>query len=195
MRVLVAEDDVTSRTMLERLLSKWGHKVAATANGKEAWEEYQRELPDLAVLDWMMPEMDGLELCRRMRESEGAEYVYIILLTIRDQKEDVVRGLESGANDYITKPFNNAELRSRIRVGQLVVELERALAAKVTSLEKALAEVKQLSGLLPICMHCKKIKDNEDYWHNVEDYIAQHSDTEFSHGLCPDCLDKYYPED
>lgn len=194
MKILVAEDDLTSRIMLKRLLLKWGYQVVAAADGKEAWSEYQWEPPDIVILDWMMPEMDGLEVCRRIRESENAEYVYVILLTSRDQKEDVVRGLEAGANDYITKPFDHAELRSRIRVGQLVVKLQRDLAAKVSSLEEALAQVRQLSGLLPICMHCKKIRDSKDYWHEVEVYIAQHSDTQFSHGLCPECLEKYYPE-
>ena len=194
MRILIAEDDATSRLMLERVLRNWGHEVVVTADGDEAWEAFRREQPDLAVLDWMMPEMDGIEVCRRIREYEGPRYVYVILLTVKGQAEDVVKGLESGADDYVKKPFDRAELRSRIKVGERVLQLERALASKVKSLEKALAEVKQLSGLLPICMHCKRVRDDKDFWHNVESYIAQRSEATFSHGLCPECLDKYYSD-
>ena len=194
MRILIAEDDATSRIVLERMLAKWGYDVVVTTDGNEAWEAFQKELPDIAILDRMMPGRDGVELCRRMRESEGSRYVYVILLTAKVQKEDIVEGLEAGADDYLAKPFDDAELRSRIRVGERVVELERALAAKVSSLENALAEVKQLSGLIPICMHCKNIRDDKDYWHSVEGYMAQHSDATFSHGLCPECLQKYYPD-
>jgi len=193
-RILIAEDDATSRMMLERMLRKWGHEVVVTTDGSEAWETFRTEQPDLAILDWMMPETDGIEVCRRIRELEGPRYVYVILLTAKGQAEDVVKGLESGADDYVKKPFDHAELRSRIKVGERVLQLERALASKVKSLEKALAEVKRLSGLIPICMHCKRIRDDKDFWHRVEDYVEEHSDATFSHGLCPECLEKYYPD-
>ena len=193
MRILIAEDDATSRLILERMLRKWGHQVIVTTDGDEAWEAFRREQPDLAVPDWMMAGTDGIEVCRRIREFEGPRYVYVILLTAKGQAEDVVKGLESGADDYVKKPFDHAELRSRIKVGERVLQLERALASKVKSLEKALAEVKQLGGLIPICMHCKRIRDDKDFWHNVESYIAQRSEATFSHGLCPECLEKYYP--
>ncbi|MBN1592003.1 MAG: response regulator [Candidatus Coatesbacteria bacterium] len=196
MRILIAEDDVTSRIVLERTLAKWGHEVIVTTNGNNAWESIQRERLDFAILDWMMPGTDGVELCRRIRqmESAGSGYIYVILLTAKSLREDIVNGLEAGADDYVKKPFDHAELRSRIKVGERVVELERALASKIASLEKALADVKQLSGLIPICMHCKRIRDDKDYWHSVESYITEHSEAMFSHGLCPECLDKYYPE-
>jgi len=192
LRILIAEDDAISRVMLERMLSSWGHEVVVTSNGRDAWEAFQREQPDLAVLDWMMPEADGIEVCRRIRECDGQRYVYVILLTAKGQAEDVVKGLESGADDYVKKPFDHAELRSRINVGERVLQLEQALASKVKSLEKALAEVKQLSGLIPICMHCKRVRDDKDFWHNVESYIAQRSEATFTHGLCPECLEKHY---
>ena len=194
MKILIAEDDATFRMMLEGILRKWGHRVVVTMDGSQAWEAFKRERPDLAVLDWMMPDADGLEVCRRIRESEGLRYVYVILLTAKGQTEDVVKGLESGADDYVKKPFDHAELRSRIKVGERVLQLERALASKVKSLEKALAEVKQLSGLIPICMHCKRIRDDNDFWHRVEDYMTEHSDATFSHGLCPECLEEHYSD-
>ena len=194
MRILIAEDDATSRIVLQRVLAKWGYDVVVTTDGNEAWEAFQNARPDMAILDWMMPEMAGVDVCRRIRAHEGAGYVYVVLLTAKVQKQDIVEGLEAGADDYLAKPFDHAELRSRIRVGERVVELERALAAKVSILEKALADVKRLSGLIPICMHCKKIRDDKDYWHSVEGYIAEHSEATFSHGLCPECLEKYYPE-
>jgi response regulator RpfG family c-di-GMP phosphodiesterase len=143
----------------------------------------------------MMPGMDGLEVCRAARQRGQGPYVYVILLTARGQKEDIVAGLEAGADDYVAKPFNPAELRSRLRVGERVTTLETTLAHKVRALEAALAHVKQLQGLLPICMHCQKIRDKGDTWHKLETYIEEHSDVMFSHALCDECLATYYPEE
>jgi CheY-like chemotaxis protein len=142
----------------------------------------------------MMPEMDGTEICRRVRNMLGSDYTYIILLTARGQKEDVVEGLEAGADDYITKPFDQAELRSRLRAGERILELKSSLAQKVRELEDALQHVRSLQGLLPICMHCKKIRDETQMWRRMEAYIEDHSDAKFSHALCDECLAKYYPE-
>ncbi len=195
MRVLLAEDEPLSRHMVTRLLEGWGYEVQVVHDGSEAVKILQAsEGPRLAILDWMMPGLDGVEVCRLIRANENEEYVYIILLTAKKQKQDVVTGLESGADDYITKPFDRDELHSRVMAGQRIVELKSALAHKVVELEEALEHVKKLQGLLPICMHCKKIRDDSHTWHRLETYIEEHSSAMFSHALCDECLAKYYPE-
>jgi sigma-B regulation protein RsbU (phosphoserine phosphatase) len=189
-KILIAEDDVVSRRLLEATLIRWGYEVVVTRNGVEAWHVLQGEdAPLLAVLDWMMPGMDGLEVCRRVRGLQRATPPYLIILTAKGRQEDIVTGLEAGANDYVTKPFNREELRARVRVGTHMVELQQSLAERVRALEDALARVKLLQGLLPICSYCKKIRDDQNYWQQVETYIAEHSEAQFSHSICPDCYD------
>jgi DNA-binding response OmpR family regulator len=190
MMILIAEDDIVSRRLLHATLEELGCEVLTATDGAEAWQALQREnAPRLAILDWMMPGLDGPEVCRRVRAASQSPPLYIILLTTRDSIEDVVRGLEAGADDYITKPFDSKELMARVRVGLRMVELQASLAARVRELEEALARVKQLNGLLPICSYCKKIRDDRNYWRQVESYISAHSDAEFSHGICPDCYE------
>src|SRR5262249_54953525 len=149
---------------LEGVLRNWGHEVVAASNGLEAWRLLQQSPPELAILDWIMPDLDGAELCRRLRQSQTATPVYLILLTGKSARADIVAGLQAGANDYITKPFDQDELRARLQVGQMVTDLQAHLAARVRELEAALAQVKQLQGLLPICCYCKKIRDDGNYW-------------------------------
>jgi two-component system cell cycle response regulator len=150
MEILIAEDDPTSRQILVALLSKWGYKVLATCDGAQAWEAlHGAEAPRLAILDWMMPEMDGPELCRRLRqEKEGrSHYTYILLLTARGAKEDLVQGMEAGADDYLVKPFDPQELKVRIRAGQRIVELEAQLQAVQEELRRQ-SMTDPLTGIL-----------------------------------------------
>ena len=193
-RILAAEDDLVSRRLLENVLRNWGYDVLVAQDGQQAWEVFQHNNVQLAILDWMMPKIDGIQLCRKIRQAKSPSYIYIILLTAKGCKEDIVKGLDAGADDYVTKPFDHAELRSRIQVGKRVIDLQNQLATKVKRLQNALAQVKQLRGLLPICMFCKKIRDDKNYWEQVENYIAKHSGAKFSHSICPDCMKKYYPE-
>jgi sigma-B regulation protein RsbU (phosphoserine phosphatase) len=192
MRVLIAEDDAISRRVLEAFLRRWGYEVESFESGDAAWARLQQEdAPSLAILDWMMPELGGVEICRRVRAAGWSRPAYLILLTSRTGSEDIVAGLEAGADDYVTKPFNREELRARVQGGVRVVELQRSLAERVKELEQALARVKQLQGLLPICSYCKKIRDDRNYWKQVEAYISDHSEAVFSHGICPECFDKF----
>jgi DNA-binding response OmpR family regulator len=191
MRILIAEDDPVSRRVLETTLQKWGYEVVSVADGEQAWTILAGETPPpLAILDWMMPEVDGIELCRRVRERLPRP-LYLILLTARGSKEDIVTGLDAGADDYVTKPFDREELRARLQVGVRIVTLQAELAERVAELQEALARVKQLQGLLPICSYCKKIRDDQNYWIQVEQYISEHSDAQFSHGICPACYRRY----
>ena len=187
MNILIAEDDPVSRCFLEVTLIKWGFDVTTTCDGNQAWEAFQREMPTIAVLDWMMPGIDGAEVCRRVRAIETTKPAYLMLLTAKSEKQDVVEGLYAGADDYITKPFNRHELHARIKVGIRIAELQKTVVDRVVELELALSRVKQLQGLLPICSYCKKVRDDQNYWQQVDSYISKHSEVAFSHGICPDC--------
>jgi phosphoserine phosphatase RsbU/P len=189
MHVLIAEDELVSRCGLEAILRKWGYQVIVTEDGTAAWNVLRRDDgPQLAVLDWMMPGKDGPDICRLLKQTPRPRPPYVILLTARDGKADLVAGLESGADDYIAKPFNLDELRARLRVGERMVALQNSIADRIAELESALKQVKQLQGLLPMCSYCKRIRDDHNYWLQVEEYITDHSDARFSHGICPDCL-------
>jgi len=196
MKVLIAEDDEVSRRILEYWLKKWGYKVIIAQNGQQAWEILNKDnAPRMAILDWMMPVMNGLEVCCLVRERWDKGYIYIIMLTAKDTKHDIIEALDAGADDYINKPYYQGELQSRIKAGRRIIELEKALSRKIKSLEEALNHVKQLQGLLPICSYCKKVRDDNNYWHQVEEYITNYSNAKFSHGICPDCFEKYAKAD
>lgn len=188
MRILIAEDDLTSRNILLAILKQFGYEVLAMENGREAWEALQRpDAPSLAILDWMMPKMKGPEVVRRVRGRPTDRPPYIIILTAKGEKADIITGLEAGANDYLAKPFDPDELRARIEVGKRMVELQAALADKVKELQKALDEVRTLSGLIPICAYCKKIRNDTGFWQQVEVYVRDHTAADFTHGICPEC--------
>jgi len=189
MKILVAENDPISRHMLKTHLERWGHDPVTTVDGTAAWEVLQMDdAPSLAILDWMMPGLDGVEVCRRARARTEVPPIYIILLTARTDRQDTVHGLSAGADDYVTKPFDAAELRARVSVGVRIVEMQGELAARITELEQALARVDQLHGILPICSYCKKVRSDGDSWQQVEAYVSAHSSVRFSHGVCPGCV-------
>ena len=190
MRVLIAEDDMVSRRILETLLRNWGHEVVTTFDGEQAWQVMSApEAPALAILDVMMPRVDGLEVCRRVRKLSPATPPHIILVTAKPGARAIVDGMEAGADDYLTKPYDRDELRARVQVGVRIVELQTRLAGRVRELEGALEHVRQLQGILPICSYCKKIRGDQDYWQTVESYVADHSEAEFSHSICPACYE------
>jgi sigma-B regulation protein RsbU (phosphoserine phosphatase) len=197
-RILVAEDDPITQRLLQSTLARLGWDVITAPDGLEAWRLLEtlegKDAPELVLLDWMMPGLDGIEICRKLRTTRGFELMYIILLTSRSGKEDLAMGLAAGANDYITKPFHPAELESRVRVGQRVVKLQTSLAARIKELEAALSEVKQLQGLLPICSYCKKVRNEANYWQQVEAYITSTSDVQLTHSVCPSCMERVMRE-
>ena len=195
MKVLIAEDDPVSKRLLEGSLVSWGYEVIATNNGAAALDILQSaDRPMLAILDIVMPKMTGIEVCRTLREASPSILPpYIILLTGINSKEDLVKGIEAGANYYLTKPFYRDELRVRVNVGTQTIDLQCKLADRVAELEDALAQVKQLEGMLPICSYCKEIRDDDDKWHSIDQYITQKTAVEFSHGICPPCYARVWP--
>jgi DNA-binding response OmpR family regulator len=198
LKILVAEDEAVTRRVIESTLGRLRWDVITAPDGSAAWrilETFEgKNAPDLMVLDWMMPGLDGIEICRKVRTTPGLDLMYIIVLTQRIEKEDMAMAFAAGANDYIAKPFHPVELESRVRVGERMIRLQQSLATRIEELESALSEVKRLQGLMPICSYCKKVRNEENYWQQVEAYITSHSDLELSHSVCPQCLERVMKE-
>ncbi len=195
MRALIADDDRIATEILSKALQRMNIDVAVANDGGAAWELLTTgDGPSLAIIDWMMPTVDGLELCRRIRQDAARAHMYVILLTGRDDRKDVVAGLDAGADDYIVKPFDPDELRARVQVGIRVLNLQERLADRVAELQDALTRVKRLQGLLPICSYCKRIRGDDQYWQQVDAYIVEHTDAQFTHGICPPCSQKLLAE-
>jgi len=190
MRALVADDDRITTAILSRALARSDFDVSLAHDGESAWTVIQEKAPQLAIVDWMMPALNGPDLCRRIRENPTTAHMYVILLTSRDSPEDLVAGLDSGADDYLIKPPDPEEMRARLQVGVRVVTLQERLADRVAALEAAVSTVKRLQGLIPICSYCKRIRSDRNDWEQLETYISEHSDAQFSHGICPPCLAK-----
>jgi sigma-B regulation protein RsbU (phosphoserine phosphatase) len=194
-RALIAEDDRVTALMLARTLERWGFEVSVAPDGNEAWRILEGDPKiAMALFDWMMPGIDGPELCRRVRRDESRAHTHVILITSRDSRADLVAGLDAGADDYLIKPFDPEELRARVHVAQRVLKLHEKLTERVVELQEALARVKTLQGLLPICCYCKSVRTDQNYWQQVEQYIGQRSEVQFSHGICPQCYEKAIAE-
>ena len=188
MHILIAEDDPVTGEILARTLQRWNYNTMLVVDGAQAWDRLRLATdPTLAILDWMMPGMDGPDVCRRVRQELPLANMYLLLVTARESRGDMVAGLDAGADDYIVKPFDPEELRARVAVGVRVLGLQQKLGERVAELQAALSNVKKLHGLLPICSYCKRIRGDDQYWQQVEGYIAEHSEAQFSHGICPAC--------
>jgi phosphoserine phosphatase RsbU/P len=193
--VLIAEDHEPTRETLSLLLEKKAYRVTAVENGESAVEKLTAiDAPCIAVLDWGLPDMSGIDVCRSIRRQCLPHYTYLIIVTARDGKDDVAEALAAGADDFIRKPYVLQELIARVRSGQRVIELERTLASRIKDLEEAFGRVNQLKRLLPICMFCKKIRDDQDYWKEIDSYLHEQTGTDFSHGICPHCMELHYKE-
>jgi DNA-binding response OmpR family regulator len=187
--VLIAEDDQATTLMLSSLLWSWGQRVTAVADGHAAVAALVGpEPPEIALLDWEMPGLSGPEVCRVIRATPLDLRPHLILVTGRSLVSDVVAGLDAGADDYLSKPFDPDELRARLNAAIRIVELQRRVALHVRELKASLEKMQGLRGSLPICAYCKSIRDGADDWHRVEAYLSQHADVQFSHGICPACM-------
>lgn len=178
MKILVVEDDHISLKLIEFTLKNFGHDVLTASNGKEAWDILEKEFISVVVSDLMMPEMDGLELCTMIRRAAHVDhrYTYFILLTARTDKESYHKAMEMGVDDFLNKPLNQEELFIRLRVAHRILGFT--------------TEIHQLKRLLPICMYCKKVRNDQNYWEQIDSYLHTFAGTDFSHGICPECLKK-----
>jgi DNA-binding response OmpR family regulator len=180
MKILIADDDASSRILLAATLRKLQHEVVVARSGTEAWEIFQESEVPLLISDVVMPDLHGLELCRRIRLADRRKYTYIMLLTAMGGKNSFLVGMRAGADDFITKPFDEEQLVARLCVAERILNLQ--------------SQVKHLSGLLPICCVCKKVRDDHNYWKRVESFVAEHTGANFTHGYCPECAAKMRQE-
>ena len=189
MKILIAEDEFTTRMMVQVCLENWGYRVESVINGEEAWAKLQKPgAAHIAILDWEMPLLDGIEVCRRVKEMEIENPPFIILLTGRDSKNDIIRGFDAGADDYMTKPFNNDELRARIRVAERLVRTQSSLSESVLELREALNQLEMLESGVEICGACQKIFNRYDgEWHSFDDVLKKQIDPHFVVNTCPAC--------
>ncbi|MEW5742980.1 MAG: response regulator [Myxococcota bacterium] len=193
-RVLLADDERVTRRLLESHITRFGYDVVSVDDGLSAWNVLKTEdAPALVVIDWSMPGLDGPEVCRRIRANPSEAYTYVLLVTSRAAKSDVVEGLSAGADDFVSKPIDPEELRARLRTGERIVQLERTLASRLKELEATIEHVHELQGMLPICIHCKRIRNQEQIWEKVESYFEKRAGAKFSHALCAECLEAHYP--
>ena len=193
MKVLLAEDSSHQRAALEILLEDWGYEVVPVGDGDQAWAVLrQPDAPSLLLLDSVMPGLDGPDLCRRLADHRALRPLHVILLTTLSAPEDIERGLEAGADDYVKKPFDERELRARMSVGRRAVLLQQELDTRVRQLEDAATRIRQLEGILPICSYCRKIREEgPQRWQPLETFISRRSKAKFSHDVCPDCFSRH----
>jgi DNA-binding response OmpR family regulator len=174
-KILAVEDDAVARAVLRKALQRLGHEVIEAKDGQEAWAAMEATPVRVIVSDWMMPNLNGLELCQRLRARPGAEYVYFILITANSaDSTNRIAAADAGVDDFLSKPLNIEELWMRLRVAERILRYA--------------TQVQQLEELLPICSYCKKIRDDQNYWQQMEGYINERTGSEFSHSVCPDCM-------
>jgi sigma-B regulation protein RsbU (phosphoserine phosphatase) len=175
MNILIAEDDPVAAKILQMTLERLGHQLIVTRNGSEAWEAFDRNPPRAIVSDWMMPGIDGLEFCRKVRARKNTPYTYFILLTALDTSaENFSMATDAGVDDFLSKPLHHARIEMRLRVAERILWFTR--------------QMQQLAELIPICGWCQKVRDDNDYWERVETYIGKRTGATFTHGLCPECF-------
>lgn len=191
--VLIVDDVPENVEILYSVLKEDDYRFAIALNAAETYKAIRKEVPDLILLDVMLPDGNGFELAERIISAHQDHYIPIIFITARAHLEDKVKGFRVGGVDYITKPFEETEVSARVKT-HIELKLARQRQADlIQRLEKALNEVKQLRGIIPICARCKKVRNDNGFWEQVEHYISEHSDAEFSHGLCPNCMQAMYP--
>lgn len=188
-RILIAEDDEVTRAKFEALIGGLGHDWTSVENGWDAWEKVLDEPFDAVVSDWVMPKIDGLELCRRIKAMGERPFCHVLMVTSKGESSDLVEGIMAGADDFMSKPVDVDVLRARLHAAERVVKLERTLARRVKELEAAMSEVKTLRGLLPVCMYCKNVRQGDDMWQDILAYLQSNVDAGFTHGICPDCYE------
>lgn len=175
--IIVAEDDTITRTRLVSMLERMGHQVRAFTNGRQAWDEFSAIPARVVISDWLMPEMDGPELCAKVRARARTDYTYFILVTATQTTDaDYETASQAGTDDFLSKPLTSASLWRRLRVAKRILGFTK--------------EIGQLKDLIPICAYCRQIREDDNFWSNIEQYIQVHTGSRFSHGICPQCYEK-----
>jgi PleD family two-component response regulator len=192
--ILIVDDVAENVEVLYRLLKADDYRFAVAQNAEETFRAVAREVPDLVLLDVMLPDGNGFEVAEELLRSYGEHYLPIIFITARTHIDDKIRGFEAGGVDYITKPFEYREVQARVETHLKLKKAEVERNQLIGELRQALDEVQQLKGIIPICARCKQVRDDGGYWQQVEHYISRHSEAEFSHSLCPDCIHELYPD-
>lgn len=195
-RVFVVDDDPDVLFATVRVLKKAGYEVLGVETGGECLEKVVEEHPDLILLDVQLPDIPGTEVCLNLKNNPDHLKKYIMMLSsYKTASDDQADGLDAGADGYIARPVSNRELLSRVAAMVRLIRAERKCDSYIFELEQAMEKIKVLSGIVPICMHCKQIRDDKGYWNKLEAFISEHSDAQFSHSICEACLEKYYPEE
>ncbi len=209
LKILIVDDDSITQKLLKGLLEKQGHGNILIANsGEHALDLITNNPPDLILLDIFMPGIEGYEVCRKLRADTATAHIPIIMLTggAVQADEAIKESFKAGATDFITKPIKSIDFLARVKSGLiikknhdlLVAEIKQRKTAEkekeklIKKLKQALSEIKSLQGIIPICSHCKKIRDDKGYWNILEAYLQKHSDAKFSHSMCPECSDEVY---
>ena len=176
MKILIVEDNSVSAAVLEAALVKLGHQPTRAPDGIMGWDAFQCEPVRVVVSDWLMPGLDGLELCKRIR-ARGGEYTYFILLSAQESSGgNLEQAIAAGVDDFLNKPVKIDELRMRLHVAERILNYS--------------TQVQQLESFIPLCSYCKKVRDDKNYWSQIESYINTRTGSQFSHGVCPDCYDR-----
>lgn len=194
-KIMIVDDDPDVLMATARVIRKAGYTVLESQSPVECQSIILDQKPDLLLLDVHMPKLDGIELCRVIKSDPRFQGIYVILIShLKTASEDQAEGLETGADGYIARPITNRELIARIDSMVRILKAERDRDQLIDQLKRALEEIKTLSGLLPICSYCKKIRDDKGYWNQIEDYLSRHTSTQFSHGICEECAQEHFPD-
>ena len=194
-KILIVEDDPDLLFASARIIKSAGYEVLTASTAGQCMELLKNKRPDLILLDVVLPDGDGQALCRQIKADPALKNIFVVLISgTKTDSAEQADGLEIGADGYIARPVTNRELLARVDAMVRILRAERERDRLIVQLEETLARVKKLSGLLPICAGCKKIRDDKGYWNQIESYLKEHSDATMSHGICPECAQKYYPD-
>lgn len=177
-KVHIVEDDRVTRKLLENVTSMLGYEVVSYENGQQAWDAWQIERPQIVISDWMMPGKDGLELCRGLRETAKEAYTYFVLVSAQKRsKPNLEAAINAGVDDFLKKPISSEEIWNRMRVAERILNFND--------------QVRRLESLIPICCYCKKVRNDGDLWEQIEQYMNERTGADFSHSICPTCMDTH----
>jgi DNA-binding response OmpR family regulator len=195
-KILIIDDDPDVCFATSRIVKKAGYEVYEAFSGTECLQSVKVNKPDLVLLDVVLPDADGNDICRKIKDDPELIGTFIVMISaLKTSSFEQAQGLDIGADGYIARPISNRELKARIDAMVRIMRAERERDQVIAELRQALTEIKRLSGLLPICMFCKKIRDDKGYWNRLEDYIQERSEADFSHSICDECIEKHYPEE